>query len=91
MPEIHFTIQLPDGVRKTCYSPSSVVLKHFRADQELTVAEFVRESRAALTEASERVRRKFGFSCTAAAAQLDEIEHFTAAQPADGIVRILSI
>lgn len=91
MPEIHFTIQLPDGVRKTCYSPSSVVLKHFHPNQELTVMEFLHESRTALTEASERVRRKFGFACTAAAAQLEEIESFTATQPPGGIVRIISV
>lgn len=91
MPEVHFTIQLPDGTPRTCYSPSSVVLRHFEAGQELTVAEFVRESRLALTEASDRVRQKFGFGCTAAAAQMQEIEQFTATQPPEGIVRILTI
>jgi hypothetical protein len=91
MPEVHFTIQLPDGTQKTCYSPSSVVLQHFRPQQELTIAEFVRESRIALTEASERVQRKFGFSCTAAAAQLEEIELFSQPFPPDDPVRILSV
>lgn len=91
MPEVHFTIQLPDGVRKTCYSPSSVVLKHFRSGEEMTVSDFLIRSRLSLSEASERVRKKFGFGCSAATAQLEEIEDFSAPYPRDGIVRIISI
>ncbi len=91
MPEIHFTIELPDGVRKTCYSPSSVVLKHFRTGQELSVSEFRDQSRLALTEASERVRQRFGFSCTAAAAQIEAIEQFSKPFPPDSTIRILQI
>ena len=37
--------------------------------------------RAALTEAAERVRLKFGFSCSSASAQLAEIERWTSDQP----------
>lgn len=38
------------------------------------VADFVDRSRQALGIASERVRAKYGFACTAAAEQLAEIE-----------------
>jgi uncharacterized repeat protein (TIGR04042 family) len=91
MPEVLFTIELPDGAQKQCYSPSSVVREYFAAGEEMPVAEFRDRSRKALAEASERVRAKFGFSCSSAASQLAEIEHFTRAYPGEQIVRIVSI
>lgn len=91
MPAVNFTIELPDGATRDCYSPSTVVHSYFQKNEEMTVDEFVSRSREALTEASERVRAKFGFSCTSASAQLAEIEHFTQNQPPDGTVRIVSI
>ncbi len=91
MPEIHFTVEMPDGARHHCYSPSTVVRNYFQKGEEMSVTDFRKRSRSALTEASERVRAKFGFSCSSAASQIDEIEHFTSDQPGDGTVRILSI
>lgn len=90
MPAVNFLIELPNGERKTCYSPSSVVHRYFQQGDELSVEEFTGKSREALTEASRRVMQKFGFECTAAAAQLEEIESWTLAQPT-GTVRILKI
>jgi uncharacterized repeat protein (TIGR04042 family) len=43
--------------------------------------EFIDSSRIALTEASERVREKFGFACTAAAASLMQIEEWAGDLP----------
>lgn len=91
MPEVLFTIELPDGVQKQCYSPSTVVRDYFSAGEKMPVAEFRDRSRQALAEASERVRAKFGFSCSSAASQLAEIEQFTRAYSGDQTVRILSI
>ncbi|TLD68938.1 MSMEG_0570 family nitrogen starvation response protein [Phragmitibacter flavus] len=91
MPEVIFTVQLPSGETKRCYSPSSVVHDYFKTGEIMSVTEFTNRSRNALTEASERVRKKFGFSCTSAAAQLDEIEHFTSTQPPNATVRIVDI
>ncbi|MGB8168357.1 MAG: MSMEG_0570 family nitrogen starvation response protein [Chthoniobacteraceae bacterium] len=91
MPEVLFTIQLPDGVEKQCYSPSTVVRDYFSAGEELSVADFLTRSRAALAEASERVRAKYGFSCSSAMSQLAEIEQTTRDYPPAGIVRIVSI
>jgi uncharacterized repeat protein (TIGR04042 family) len=72
MPEIVFTVQLPDGTTKECYSPSTVVLQHFRQGDEMSVAEFHDRSRKAFPAASERVRAKFGFACSSAAAELED-------------------
>jgi uncharacterized repeat protein (TIGR04042 family) len=91
MPEVVFTVQLPDGVTKECYSPSTVVFHHFRQGEEMSVAEFVARSRKAFATASERVRAKFGFACSSAAAQLANIEEWTRAYASDATVRILHI
>ena len=91
MPEVIFTIQLPDGMTKECYSPSTVVLDHFRRGEEMSVAEFVARSRKAFPAASERVRAKFGFACSSAAAQLANIEEWTRTYANDAIIRILHI
>lgn len=91
MPEVYFTVQLPDGSRKDCYSPSTVVRDFFATGDEMTVSDFVSRSRTALSQASERVRARYGFACSSADAQISAIERFTQAQPADGTVRILHI
>jgi uncharacterized repeat protein (TIGR04042 family) len=91
MPEVIFTIELPDGATKECYSPSSVVRHHFAKGEEMPLSEFVRRSRKALAEASERVRSKFGFGCSSAASQLSEIEHWSRIYTQDAVIRIVSI
>ena len=91
MPEHYFTIELPDGDKQECYSPSTVVKKYFTAGEEMQAVEFLTRSRKALGEASDRVRAKYGFGCASAAMQLQDIEAWMRACPTDGIVRILSI
>jgi uncharacterized repeat protein (TIGR04042 family) len=91
MPEVIFTIQLPDGMTKECYSPSTVVHQHFRAGEEMSVAEFLARSRKAFPAASERVRAKFGFACSSAAAQLANIEEWSRAYASDATIRILDL
>ena len=91
MPEVLFTIQLPGGETKDCYSPSSVVRRYFAAGEEMSVGEFLGRSRQALGEASERVRAKFGFSCSSASSQLADIEQWTRTLPVGATVRILRI
>ncbi len=91
MPETTFTAELPDGTFQPCYSPSSVVKDYFKPGQVLTAAEFITLSRSALTEASERVRKKFGFSCTAASASIADIERWAGALPPDTPLTVLHI
>jgi uncharacterized repeat protein (TIGR04042 family) len=91
MPEVFFTIQLPDGARQDCYSPSSVVRSYFAKGEEMPVSEFRTRSRKALSDASERVRAKYGFSCTSAAAQLADIERWTLEYPNHATIRIIQI
>ncbi len=91
MPEVFFTIQLPDGARKDCYSPSSIVRTYFTQGEEMPVTEFLTRSRKAFGEASERVRAKFGFSCSSASAQLADIERWTLEHPNNATIRIIHI
>lgn len=91
MPEVLFTIQLPGGETRECYSPSTVVRQYFGKGEEMPAGEFLTRSRKAMAEASERVRARHGFGCASAAAQLAAIEQWVRACPGDGIVRILNI
>jgi uncharacterized repeat protein (TIGR04042 family) len=91
MPEVIFTVELPDGATKECYSPSTVVRRYFAKGEEMPLVEFVRRSRKAFAEASERVRAKFGLACSSAAAQLSEIEHWSRSYTQDAVIRIVSI
>jgi len=91
MPETTFTAELPDGTFQPCYSPSSVVKDYFKPGQVVSAGEFIELARAALTEASERVRQKFGFSCTAASASLHDIERWAGNLPPDTLLTILHV
>ncbi|MFF4309632.1 MSMEG_0570 family nitrogen starvation response protein [Streptomyces sp. NPDC001507] len=74
MPEMYFDVRWPDDTTQRCYSPSTVVEEYFTAGDTYELADFLERSRTALGIAGERVREKFGFSCTGASGQLEQIE-----------------
>jgi uncharacterized repeat protein (TIGR04042 family) len=74
MPVMHFHIQWPDRTEANCYSPSQVVSDFFTPGTDYPVDDFVSRAREALNIASERVREKYGFACSAAMDQLAKIE-----------------
>ncbi len=74
MPEINFQIQWPDGTQQSCYSPSLVVKQYFTPGEEYQLTEFVEKSRIALNIASDRVKEAYGFPCSRALGQLQQIE-----------------
>ncbi len=74
MPETNFQIQWPDGKTEICYSPSSVVKKYFVPEAEYELAEFITLARTALNLASDRVKAAYGFPCSRALGQLQQIE-----------------
>nr|WP_221377148.1 MSMEG_0570 family nitrogen starvation response protein [Actinoplanes polyasparticus] len=86
MPERYVLVRWPDGEAQRIYSPSTVVEDFFSAGQRMAVGDFVATSRAALTEASERVRRAYGFPCGNAARSLASVEARAAAQPAGDVL-----
>lgn len=91
MPEMTFTVRWADGSEQSCYSPSLVMHDHLRVGVDYTVDDFLDRTRTALTEASERVKAKFGVYCTSAAAQLDEIEQHALLHPPTSTVRVLTM
>ena len=74
MPEMRFRIRWPDGSLESCYSPSLVVKDFLCVGANYSLPEFLARSRTALEIASERVKEKYGWSCSRAQAQLSRIE-----------------
>lgn len=74
MPEMTFSVRWPDDSVQQCYSPSLVIHDHLTIGERYTVADFRLRAINALSEAAERVRVKFGFACTSAAASAEIID-----------------
>ena len=91
MPELRFGIRWPDGSTLECYSPSTVIRQFFNAGEELTVSELVEKSREAFGRAEDRVAERYGFRCTAAAAQRDDILAYAERFEPQARVRITSV
>jgi uncharacterized repeat protein (TIGR04042 family) len=91
VPEARFTVRWPDGSVGECWSPSLVVHDHLDVGATYAVEEFVRRTVLAMDEASERVRAKFGFACTSAAATADDVRRAAAPFSPDQTVQVLRI
>jgi uncharacterized repeat protein (TIGR04042 family) len=74
MPERHFDIQWPNGKEESCYSPSSIINDYLSAGESYPLKDFVQLAELSLNEASERVRAKYGYSCSSAMDQLYKIK-----------------
>ncbi|MCZ4536516.1 MSMEG_0570 family nitrogen starvation response protein [Gordonia terrae] len=72
MPEMTVQVRWPDGLLRQYYSPSLVLHDHL-APGTYRVDDFRSRATTALDEASARVRAKYGFACTSAAASAEEI------------------
>jgi uncharacterized repeat protein (TIGR04042 family) len=64
MPEVLLELRWPDGEASRFYSPSTVVYDFLKPGETLSIAELEQKGLAALREASERVRARYGFACT---------------------------
>jgi uncharacterized repeat protein (TIGR04042 family) len=91
MPEMTVTVRWPDGRVTDCYSPSLVMHDHLTAGTTYRVDEFVRRAEVALGEASERVRARYGFTCSASAASLEDIERRAASFDRHDSVDVLAM
>jgi uncharacterized repeat protein (TIGR04042 family) len=90
MPEMHFEVAFANGHREQCYSPSLVIRELVAEDAEYPVFEFMARIRAALEIASERVRLKYGFACSAAMDQLARLEALCAELDPNAPVRVVA-
>lgn len=86
MPEVDFIVRWPDGTRQHGTSPSRSIEAVFQTGAKYQVDEFVRRATDALHIGSERVRARYGFACTAASAQADELRRVAAAKGPAGVV-----
>lgn len=91
MPEMTFRVRWPDGSEQDCYSPSLVMHDHLDVGASYTVADFRDRSTTALSEAAERVRAKFGFACTSAAATSADISSVARQFDPTATVQVLSM
>lgn len=75
MPALHYTIRWPGATQDTvCYSPSLVIQDLLAAGQDYSVPEFMDRVRRATAIANERVQAKYGFLCSMANDQLQQLE-----------------
>jgi uncharacterized repeat protein (TIGR04042 family) len=90
MPEMTFTVRWPDGATQECYSPSLVMHDYLDHAGNYPVADFMSRAVTALTQASERVKAKYGMYCTSAAAQIEALQQTSSNYPA-GDVTVLEM
>ena len=91
MPEMTFEVRWPDGRVDALYSPSLVVHDHLTTGASYSVRDFSRRATLAMSVASERVRERFGFACTSAAATAAAVEQAAAAYDAEDRVVVLTM
>ena len=91
MPEMTVTVRWPDGRVEQHYSPSLVMHDHLRPGASYPIEDFTGRAQAALDEASERVRAKYGVYCTGAAESAHRIRELAAAYPPGAAVEVLAM
>lgn len=74
MPVVRFDVLWPDSTVMKCQSPSTVIRNFMTEGQVYPLPEFMKVAELGLNEASERVREKYGFACSAAMDQLEIIQ-----------------
>jgi uncharacterized repeat protein (TIGR04042 family) len=74
MPAMHYTLRWPDASETTCYSPSLVIQDYLQPGQAYALPDFIQRLREATGIANERVQAKYGFLCSRAGDQLDQLE-----------------
>jgi len=91
MPVTYIHIEWPDHTADRVVSPSRVIKKYFRPEEYLSIEMFSATCTKALDEASERVRQKFGYACTAAKAESQRIDTLCETYDNSKKVKIISI
>lgn len=74
MPSVNFTVKWPNGEVNQYYSPSSIIYDYLRVGQVYSLTDFVTQVENGLDQASERVRLRYGFACSAAMDNLASIK-----------------
>lgn len=88
MPEVLLELCWPDGESSPFYSPSTVVYEFLKPGDRLTMAELEQKGLAALREASERVRARYGFACSRTDEEASRLQQRLARYPREATVDI---
>ena len=88
MPEVHLTLEWPDGRTSELYSPSTVILEYLRPGESIPVDQLQGRGMEALRLASERVRARYGFACTRTDEERHRLQQWVKNYAADQIVHI---
>ena len=91
MPEVHFEVRWPDGQQRTYYSPSTAIHAHLAAGESYALPDFLERARTALHAASERVRAKYGYTCSSALDTLSQLEQTAADFASTDRARVLVV
>ena len=91
MPVTYMHIEWPDHTTDQVYSPSRVIREYFKPGENLPIEMFSATCAKALHEASERVRQKFGMTCTGAMAESQRINSLCEIYGNSKKVKIVSI
>lgn len=91
MPVTYVNIEWPDKQKDRIYSPSSVIEEYFNIGDSLEINHFLTTCNKSLTDASERVRKKFGYACTSAQAESFRISEKCKTYGTSKKVKIISI
>lgn len=91
MPEMTMTVRWPDASTTDLYSPSLVLHDHLETGRGYAVSDFLARAETALAEASERVRARYGFACTSAAATIEQIRAAVAGFAPEQTVLVLAM
>jgi uncharacterized repeat protein (TIGR04042 family) len=91
MPEVVLELHWPDGETSPFYSPSTVVYEYLKPGDTLSIAELEQKGLAALKEASERVRARYGFACTRTDEEALKLQRSITRYKASEHVRISSV
>jgi uncharacterized repeat protein (TIGR04042 family) len=89
MPERFFDVRWPDGRLRSYYSPSTAIHDHLSAGATYALADFLERARVAMHAASERVRAKYGYTCSSAMDTLQQIELSAAKYEANGGMHVI--
>jgi uncharacterized repeat protein (TIGR04042 family) len=91
MPELHFELRWTDAHTERYYSPSTAVRGYLQAGESYSVPELLERARTAMHLASERVRARYGFSCSSAMDTLLRIEQSAERYAQDPTARVTVI
>lgn len=91
MPVTYITIEWPNNEKDEIYSPSSVIIDFFSIGENININDFLVRCNEGLSEASERVRQKFGFACTSALSESNRISEKCKEFDKNKYVKIIAI